>query len=311
MTPEEHVEQMELDGRLTDKQVEVLRASVQGGEEVSPHKPARRRHRRIYTMSWYVGIAIMTASTVFVLSSGAAETVTTVNDVIETLNQPGAHGQINNSLSNILGAVVLLIVPVLFWVWLHNSLVVSEERVFKFWAQTESNFQRRADLVPALIDTISRYLRHEMSTLTQITEMRTKASGQLAKVIDKLINARKKTFDLARDQEKTLIDDEKQMTALVSAQSALKSDIDTVIATVEAYPDLKSSDQFLELQAQLEGTENRINVARMRFNEAVGNYNGRLRSLPWSLVAGLGNFHRKAYFKSPAEAHNVPALKFQ
>ena len=85
----------------------------------------------------------------------------------------------------------------------------------------------------------------------------------------------------------------------------------TVMAVAEAYPELRSSDQFLELQGQLEGTENRINVARMRFNEAVRAYNSAIRYLPGSLVASLGNFHRKAYFQSSEEAKLVPALAFQ
>ncbi len=87
--------------------------------------------------------------------------------------------------------------------------------------------------------------------------------------------------------------------------------VGNLFAVVEAYPELRSADQFLELQAQLEGTENRINVARQRFNDAVGDFNGTMRKLPWSLVASVGSFQRKAYFRSDEEARRAPALDFK
>ena len=99
------------------------------------------------------------------------------------------------------------------------------------------------------------------------------------------------------------------MKKLIAAQAALRTNVTNIMAVSESYPDLKSSDQFLQLQAQLEGTENRINVARMRFNEAVGEYNGMMRKLPWSLVASASSFRRKAYFRSDQEAQSAPDLK--
>ncbi|MCP4328512.1 MAG: LemA family protein [Alphaproteobacteria bacterium] len=107
-----------------------------------------------------------------------------------------------------------------------------------------------------------------------------------------------------------MIEDETLLRRLYEAQTAVGRGMANVFAVVESYPELRSSDQFLELQAQLEGSENRINITRMRFNDAVRDYNSTLRMLPWNLVASLGSFQRKAYFRSEEEARNAPDLDF-
>ncbi len=231
-----------------------------------------------------------------------------IQDVSETLNQPGEHGEMNRTISTILAIGLMLIIPLLLWGWMHNSLVAREENVFEAWAQTESNFQRRADLIPGLVETVTRYLKHERETLVDVTSARSKAAEKLAAGIDRLIGDQKAVGDLLR-KGRGVIEDSALMKQLFSAQSALRTNVANVIAVSENYPDLKSSDQFLQLQAQLEGTENRINVARMRFNEAVGVFNGTMRMLPWSLVASASSFKRKAYFRSDEEARNAPELQ--
>ncbi len=215
----------------------------------------------------------------------------------------------NRTFSTLPAVALLIVVPLLIWTFLHNSLVAKEEKVFEAWAQTESNFQRRADLIPALVETVSRYLRHESETLTAVTRERAAAAEKLSGVMDELIRAQKDSADILRDKGAGVIEDEALLRRLFEAETALGRGMGNLFAVVEAYPELRSSDQFLELQAQLEGTENRINVARMRFNDAVRDYNATTRMLPWNLVAGLGNFQRKAYFRSEEEARSAPDVK--
>jgi LemA protein len=235
-----------------------------------------------------------------------------IDDVSRTLNQVGGYGEMNRALSTVLGIGVLVLVPLLVWVITHNSLVAREERVFEAWADTESNMQRRADLIPALVDAVSRYLEHERGTFTEVSGQRAAALKEAKASLDELIRAARDAAELMRQRgAAAAVEDEGLLRALGEAEARMGAGIRTVMAVAEAYPELRSSDQFLELQGQLEGTENRINVARMRFNEAVRSYNTAIRYLPGSLVASLGNFHRKAYFQSSEEAKLVPALAFQ
>lgn len=214
----------------------------------------------------------------------------------------------NKTLSAMLGLAMLFVVPLVAWVWMHNTLVAKEERAFEAWAQVESNFQRRADLIPALIDTVSRYLRHESETLRTVTETRAKGEGTPPEAMDALIQAQREASELMERHGRRIVEDEEALTALREAQATISARMDSLLAVVESYPELRSSDQFLELQAQLEGTENRINVARMRFNEAVRSYNADIRRIPANLVARAGNFKRKSYFKAEGEADDAPSL---
>jgi len=214
----------------------------------------------------------------------------------------------NKGISGLLAVALFLIAPLILWMWLHNSLVTKEETVFEAWAQTESNLERRADLIPALVETVSRYLRHEAETLTSVTAQRGAAS--LAQALDELIAAQKASADIVGEEGSDVISDEAELAALYAAQERVGQRMHSFLAVAESYPELRSSDQFLELQAQLEGTENRINVARMRFNEAVSTYNAAIRRLPASLVAGAGGFERKAYFQADPEAREEPELAF-
>lgn len=217
----------------------------------------------------------------------------------------------NKPLTVVLAAALLLIVPLLLWMWLHNALVAKEERVFAAWAQTESNFQRRADLVPALIDTVSRYLQHESETLIGVAAQRSEALASLSKAVAEVTAAGKAASDLLRERGRGVIEEESALRALSETQARIGRGLGAIVAVAESYPDLRSSDQFLELQAQLEGTENRINVARMRFNEAVRDYNRGIRQLPGALVAQVGNFKRKAYFQTEEDARRAPELNFE
>ena len=297
---------MEAEGLISPQQAEMLRQSVGDAAEFPAHQSRGVMNK---TALLVMGGVIVTAVVAFALTVGGGGGEG-IQDVAQSLNEPGGYGAMNKSLSTILAVVLLLIVPILIWTWLHNSLVAKEETVFKAWAQTESNLQRRADLVPALVETVSRYLKHESETLESVTATRGEAPARLASAMDQLIQAERDTANRLRRLEGDKLEDEAGMSALFTAQHRVARGITGVMAVVEDYPELKSSDQFLELQAQLEGTENRINVARIRFNESVADYNAATRQLPGVFVASLGGFQRKAYFRSEEEAKNAPELKF-
>jgi LemA protein len=300
---------MEERGVVTPEQAAMLRASLSTAAPVGgPVAPPPRRARM--TAGLFAAGALAVVAAVVILASITPEAAR-VDDVSQTINQVGGYGQMNRSLSAVLGIGILIVVPLLVWTFTHNSLVNREERVFEAWADTESNMQRRADLIPALVDTVSRYLEHERGTFTEVSGQRSTALKEAKASLDELIRASRDTAELMRQRGAAALENEALLRTLAEAEARMGAGIRTVMAVAEAYPELRSSDQFLELQGQLEGTENRINVARMRFNEAVRAYNAAIRYLPGSLVASLGNFHRKAYFQSSEEAKLVPALAFQ
>lgn len=309
MGPEDRIRRMEDDGILTERQAAMLRDSLSSSPRSSSRQPETGGRKR-WMGRILGGLVLAIVAVLLVLAVGTGGGGGQIQDVAQTLNQPGEYGQMNKSLSVILAAAILLIVPLLLWMWLHNNLVAREERVFEAWAQTESNFQRRADLVPALVDTVSRYLKHESETLTAVTEGRADSLADMAKAIEDLAEAEKAAGDLLRERGQAVIEEEMALRQLYEAQGRIGRGMTTLLAVAEDYPDLRSSDQFLELQAQLEGTENRINVARMRFNEAVRDYNRAIRQLPGALVAQVGSFKRKAYFQSEEEARSAPELAF-
>jgi LemA protein len=299
---------MEEDGILNARQAAMLRDSLAAGGTPPPEAPAGGgRHWLGRALGLAVVVLVVGA---VVLLIGAGGTGDEVQDVARSLNQPGDYGQMNKSISKVLAAAILLIVPLLLWMWLHNNLVAKEERVVEAWAQTESNFQRRADLVPALIETVSRYLKHESETFGNVAEERSAAAAALSRAVEDLAAAQKESAELLQKGGRAIIEEGGALKSLFDAQAQVGNGMSALMAVAEDYPDLRSSDQFLELQAQLEGTENRINVARMRFNQTVRDYNGAIRKLPGSLVAGAGNFKRKAYFQSDEEARDAPDLNF-
>jgi len=173
----------------------------------------------------------------------------------------------------------------------YNSLQATEEEVFKAWGNVESNLQRRADLIPNLVETVKGYAAHERETLEAVVEARAKATSvQLA------------PKDLSNAQA---------MQEMLQAQGGLSSALSRLMVVVERYPDLKANQNFIDLQNQLEGTENRINVARQRYNDAVQAFNTMVRKLPYSLTNSLLlHLERKEYFKAESGAEKAPTVKF-
>lgn len=188
------------------------------------------------------------------------------------------------------GIIIAVLVLVLIWgISAYNQLVGSEESVSKAWAQVENVYQRRLDLIPNLIKTVQGAADYEKSTLQAVIEARSKASSIQ-------LNAENMS--------------QEQLQAFTQAQDELGSAISRLMLTVERYPELKANQNFLELQSQLEGTENRITVERQKYNQVVGNFNTQVRRFPKNIIAGMFGFEKKAYFEASAGAEQAPAVDF-
>jgi len=246
-----------------------------------------------------------------VTTFGAGLSEAAVQDVASGLNDIGGFGAMTKGLRGALGIALIglpLILPVLMLVWLYNGLVDREERVHSAWAQVESNVQRRSDLIPPLVQTVSRYLEHERQTLREVTEERAGSLDPLGQALQNVVEAERKASQLG---EEAAPQRETQLQALAAAEVEFDRALGRLFAVAESYPQLRSADQFLELQGQLEGTENRINVARVEFNRMAEDYNAAIRRLPGSLIASLGNFRRKAYFQAAGGAGRAAELHFE
>jgi LemA protein len=186
------------------------------------------------------------------------------------------------ALLSILG---LFVVGILWFVSAGNSLVNLDEGVNTSWAQVENVYQRRADLIPNLVNTVKGYATHERETLEAVTQARASVGQIKVNSPDDL-----KKFD--------------------QAQGQLSTALSRLMVISEKYPELKADRGFLDLQSQLEGTENRITVERQRFNESAQSYNVAIRQFPTSFVAGMKGMHARAYFAAKAGAENAPEVKF-
>ena len=187
-----------------------------------------------------------------------------------------------------------MIVLMLLWLGFsaqssYNSMVEKNESVSNQWAQVENVYQRRADLIPNLVNTVKGYAEHEKSTFTAVIEARSKATA---------VNIDANNLDAASFQK------------FQEAQDGLSSALSKLMVVMERYPDLKANQNFLELQAQLEGTENRITVERMKFNDVSKDYNTYIKKFPKNLWASMFNFEAKEYFKAQEGAEKAPEVKF-
>lgn len=176
-----------------------------------------------------------------------------------------------------------------WYVGTRNGLVVRDEAVKTAWSQVENVYQRRADLIPNLVETVKGVASFERETFTAVAEARSKVNN---------INMQ------------GVLDDPQKFQQFQASQGQLSSALSRLMVVVERYPDLKANQSFLNLQAQLEGTENRIAVERRRFNEASQGYNTAIRLFPASLVAGMSGFSTRAYFEAQAGAEQAPEVQF-
>jgi len=171
----------------------------------------------------------------------------------------------------------------------YNNMVSMEEGVTAQWSQVENVYQRRSDLIPNLVNTVKGYADFEQETLTQVIEARAKATS---------VNINPDKLDAQSIQN------------FQNAQTGLSSALSKLMVVVEKYPELKANLGFLDLQAQLEGTENRITVERMKFNQSAQTYNTFIRKFPKNIFAGMFGFEKKAYFEADAGAEKAPEVQF-
>jgi len=190
-----------------------------------------------------------------------------------------------------IGAVLGLgVILVLYYMGAYNGLVTKQEGVNNSWAQVQTQYQRRADLVPQLVGTVKGVANFEKSTLTAVVEARAKVGSVQA--------------------GKDVVDNPEAFKKFEAAQGQLSSALSHLMVVVEKYPELKATANFSELQSQLEGTENRIAVARRDFNSSVQDYNVSIRRVPTSIIAGMSGFKEKAYFEAAGGSEKAPEVKF-
>jgi LemA protein len=192
---------------------------------------------------------------------------------------------------SILGGLLLVVVLTIGWgVGVYNNIVTKNEGVKSAWSQVENQYQRRYDLVPNLVETVKGFAKQEKEVLIGVTEARASV-GQM-----------KVTPEVLRDPQ--------AFQRFQQTQDGLGAALSRLMVVVEKYPELKSNQNFLELQSQLEGTENRIAVERRRFNETVQEFNTMILRFPASIIAGFGGFREAQYFKSTAGSDKAPQVKF-
>jgi len=192
----------------------------------------------------------------------------------------------------VFGIVVLIVIILIFYgIGSYNKMVKYDEGVKEKWSQVENVYQRRLDLIPNLVETVKGYAAHEKETFQAVTEARAKAGGTINVPGQALNNPQ-------------------MFQQFQQAQSALSSALSRLMVVVEKYPDLKANESFLNLQSQLEGTENRIAVERKRFNEAARAFNIYIKQFPRVILANIYGFKEKPYFKAQEGADQAPRVKF-
>jgi len=190
----------------------------------------------------------------------------------------------------ILVILVILAIAVISWgIRVNNSIIAKEQTVEESWGNVQSSYQRRADLIPNLVETVKGYAKHEREVFAQVTEARAKATSMN-------INLGELTPE--------------KLAQLQQAQQALSAGIGRLLAVAENYPQLRASENFKDLQVQLEGTENRINVARNRYNAACKNYNTYIKLFFQRIIAGMRGSQPKPYFEAEAGAEVAPEVRF-
>lgn len=186
-------------------------------------------------------------------------------------------------------AIVIIAVIAIWAVSAYNGLVKADEAVSTAWSNVENQYQRRADLIPNLVNTVKGYAAHENETLMAVTNARSQATAVS-------VNAEDLTAESLQKYQK--------------AQGEVGAALGRLLAISESYPDLKANENFCELQAQLEGTENRISVERRNFNDAVRSFNTSIRTFPRSLIASMSGFEKRPYFEAAEGTSTAPEVQF-
>ena len=190
---------------------------------------------------------------------------------------------------SIIAAAVVLLCGITYSSY--KKLVLLDEETSSAWSQVENQYQRRYDLIPNLVNTVKGYAKHEESVLRELTEARSKAGGVIS-------------------VDSSILDNPEKMAEFQKVQNELGASLQRLLAVTENYPELKANQNFLALQDELEGTENRISVERKRFNDSVKAYNSTMRRFPMNLLAGMFGFEKKNYFAAEAAAAKAPEVQF-
>ena len=193
------------------------------------------------------------------------------------------------SLIVLISILALLVIIIGYGISINNKMVNADEAVMSQWAKVENQYQRRADLIPNLVNTVKGYASHEKETL------------------DAVVNARAKATQVTISPDNL---NEASLQKYQAAQGELSQALGRLLMVTENYPDLKANQNFLELQAQLEGTENRISTERTRYTDMVRDYNAMIRRFPASIIAGIGGFDKKPQFTAEAGSEKAPEVKF-
>ena len=201
-------------------------------------------------------------------------------------------------MKKISGGLIALIIVIVcalgifsFYKNTYNSMVSLDEDVSASWAEVQNQYQRRLDLIPNLVSTVKGYAKHESDVFTQVSEARSKAGGQI-NISDEILN------------------DPEAFARYQQIQDNLGASLQRLLMVTEQYPELKADQNFLALQDQLEGTENRITIARNRFNDTAKKYNKRIRQFPANIIANMSGFEARPYFSASAEAQSAPKVEF-
>jgi LemA protein len=291
------------EGKLTDYEMKSLHSSLDAQPELGV--PFRRKlilvleHRLWLLLGFLSAFYLLSVGMPWLISEFVGDVAASVAITDPTTCAKPPHRLIdhaelsdersttmNRSLHFSIGVVTLGVIAVLgaLLALLYNGLVSSREQVNAGWAQVENVYQRRLDLVPLLVDAVQTYTEHERETLTTLTEARARAID-----IRSLVGAElPKTFE--------------QLKAIDTSQGAVKSALARLLAVVENYPDLKASQNFLTLQDQIEGTENRVAMERRNYNEFSRRHNTRMQTFPFNVVAELMGFRTKPYFEAEDKA---------
>lgn len=202
-------------------------------------------------------------------------------------------GRMKMGCAVVLAVVVLVVIVSVAVVWRsYNGIIERSESVNQQWSQVENVYQRRYDLIPNLVETVKGYAAHERETLEAVTEARAKVGGVM-------------------NMSPEMLNDPQALERFNQAQAGLAGALQRLMVVVERYPDLKANENFLALQSQLEGTENRIAVERKKYNEVVQVYNVYVKKFPRVLIARLFGYGERAYFKAAADAQEAPKVSFE
>ncbi|MGD2082553.1 MAG: LemA family protein [Chromatiales bacterium] len=302
LTDQERIERMLAQGKLTTDEAERLRGVLSARDEHEAPlrraaRPARERRRLWLLLGFLAAFFVLGAATHWLLSAGVGGTGVPVAQTSEAdvpegrlIDLSGLTEErtqtMNRSLPLSLGILSVGVVAVLaaLVAILYNGLVGAREQVNAGWAQVENVYQRRLDLVPLLVDAVQTYTEHERETLTELTRARA--------------DAIQVTGTLGSDTPQTV----EQIKALEASQGRVESALARLFAVVENYPDLKASRNFVRLQDQIEGTENRLAIERRNYNELSRRYNTRLQTFPSNIIADMMAFESKPYFEAESKA---------